>query len=105
MAQTVKNSPATQETWVQSLGREDPLEKGIAPHSSILAWRIPMDRGAWWATSMGLQRARHDYVTNHSTAQCVGMYIYIYTMEYYSAKKKGDFVIFNNVDGPARYYV
>ena len=35
---------------VQSLGQEDPLEKGMATHSSILAWRIPMDRGAWWAT-------------------------------------------------------
>ena len=41
MAQLVKNSPAMQETWVQSLGREDPLEKGMATHSSILAWRIP----------------------------------------------------------------
>ena len=50
MAQTVKNLPAMQETWVQSLGREDPLEKGMATHSSILAWRIPMDRGAWRAT-------------------------------------------------------
>ena len=41
----VKNSPAKQETWVQSLGQEDPLEKGMATHSSILAWRISMDRG------------------------------------------------------------
>ena len=40
MAQTVKNLPAVQETWAQSLGREDPLEKGMATHSSILAWRI-----------------------------------------------------------------
>ena len=39
-----------QETWVQSLGSADPLEEGIEIHSSILAWRIPMDRGAWWAT-------------------------------------------------------
>ena len=38
-----------QETWVQSLGWEDPLEEGMANHSSILAWRIPMDRGAWRA--------------------------------------------------------
>ena len=38
-------------TWVQSLGWEDPLEEGMATHSSILAWRIPMDRGAWWANS------------------------------------------------------
>ena len=41
MAQTVKNQPAMQETWVQSLGWEDPLEKGMATHSSILAWEIP----------------------------------------------------------------
>ena len=46
----VKNLPAMQETWVRSLGWEDPLEEGIATHSSILAWRIPMDRGAWRAT-------------------------------------------------------
>ena len=43
----VKNPPTTQETWVQSLGREDLLEEGMATHSSILAWRIPVDRGAW----------------------------------------------------------
>ena len=41
MAQTVKNPPAMQETWVQSLDQEDPLEKGMATHSSTLAWRIP----------------------------------------------------------------
>ena len=41
VAQTVKNPLAIQETWVQSLGQEDPLEKGMATHSSILAWRIP----------------------------------------------------------------
>ena len=51
MAQMVKkkNPPAKQETWFQSLGWDDPLEEGIATHSSILTWRIPMDRGAWWA--------------------------------------------------------
>ena len=46
VAQLVKNLPAMQETWVPSLGWEDPLEKGMAIHSSILDWRIPMDRGA-----------------------------------------------------------
>ena len=46
----VNNLPAMWETWVQSLGWEDPLKEGIATHSSTLAWRIPMDRGAWWAT-------------------------------------------------------
>ena len=44
--QLVKNPPAMQETWAQSLGWEDPLEENIATHSRILAWRIPMDRGA-----------------------------------------------------------
>ena len=46
MAQTVKNPPEMGETWVQSLGRKDHLEEDMATHSSILAWRIPMDRGA-----------------------------------------------------------
>ena len=50
VAQTVKNMPAIQETWVWSLSWEDPLEEGMTTHSSILAWRIPMDRGAWRAT-------------------------------------------------------
>ena len=60
LAQTVKNPPAMQEIWVRSLGWEDPLEEGMAAHSSILAWRIPMDRGAWRATVHGLQRVGHD---------------------------------------------
>ena len=46
----VKNLLALWETWVPSLGWEGPLEEGMATHSSILAWRIPMDRGVWWAT-------------------------------------------------------
>ena len=50
----VKNLPAMRETWVQSLGWEDPLEEGMAIHSSITAWRIPLDRGAWQATTSGL---------------------------------------------------
>ena len=53
MAQMVTNMPAMQETWVRSLVWEDPLEEGMATHSSILAWRIPMDRGAWQATVYG----------------------------------------------------
>ena len=59
-AQIVKNPPALWETQVQSLVWEDPLEEVMVTHSSILAWRIPMDRGTWWAQSMGLQRVRHD---------------------------------------------
>ena len=53
----VKNLSTTQETWVQSLGWEDPLEEGMATHSSILAWRIPMDREAWWATVHGIAKS------------------------------------------------
>ena len=49
VAQRVKNLPAMQKTRIRSLGREEPLEEGMAIHSSILAWRIHMDRGAWWA--------------------------------------------------------
>ena len=54
VAQTVKNPPAMQETRDQSLGREDDLEKRMATHFSIPAWRIPMDRGAWRATVHGV---------------------------------------------------
>ena len=56
----VKNLPAVQETWVQSLGWEDPLEKGIATHSSILAWRIPWTEEPGGLQSMGSQRVRYD---------------------------------------------
>ena len=63
VAQLVKNPPAMGETWVQPLGWEDPLEEGMATHSSILVWRIPVDRGAWRATVKGLQRVRHDLAT------------------------------------------
>ena len=58
--QMVKNLPAIRETWVPYLSWEDPLEAGMATHSSILAWRIPRDRGAWQATVKGSQRVRHD---------------------------------------------
>ena len=47
-----------QETWVQSLGQEDPLEKGMATHSSILAWRIPMNKGVWQATVHGVAKSQ-----------------------------------------------
>ena len=57
VAQTVKNSPALQETWVQSLGQEDPLEKRMATHSSILAWRTSMDRRTWRATVHGIAKS------------------------------------------------
>ena len=57
VAQMVKNPPAVQETWVQSLVWEDALEEGMATHSSILTWRIPMVRGAWRATVHGVAKS------------------------------------------------
>ena len=61
VAQTVKNPPAMQETWVRSLGWKDLLEEGMATHSSILVWRIPVDREAWRS-----QRVRQDCVTKRT---------------------------------------
>ena len=57
MAQLVKNPPAMQETWIRSLGWQDPLEKGMATHFSILVWRIPMNRGAWQAIVHGVAKS------------------------------------------------
>ena len=65
MAQLVKDTPEMRETWVQSLGWEDPLEKGKATHSSILAWRIP-----WTVSSMGSQRVSHDRVSDFFCLSC-----------------------------------
>ena len=60
VAQMVRNLPAKWETEAQSLGQEDPLEKGIATHSSILAWKTPWTKGPGGLQSMGSQRVRHD---------------------------------------------
>ena len=57
VAQMVKNPPAMWETWVLSLGCKDPLEEGMAMHSSILTWRIPMDRGVWRATGHAVTKS------------------------------------------------
>ena len=69
MAQLVKNPPAMQETQVQSLGGEDPLEKEMAAHSSILAWKIPWAEKPARLQSMGSPRVRHDLVTKQIVAQ------------------------------------
>ena len=68
--QTVKNLPAVQKTLVQSLVRKDPLEKGMATYSSILAWRIPQTKELGRLQSMGLPRVRHDWLSTF-------MFIYI----------------------------
>ena len=69
VAQTVKNLPAMWETQGQSLGWEDPLEKGIATHLSILAWRIPRTEKPGGQQSMGSQRVRHEWAIN---THCAG---------------------------------
>ena len=66
VAQTVKNLPAMRETWVPSLGGEDPLEEGMAAHSSILAWRISWTEGSGGLQSMGSQRVGHNWATVHT---------------------------------------
>ena len=68
VSQMAKNLPAVWETWVWSLGWEDSLEEGMATHSSVPAWSIPMDRGAWRASVHGVTKSRHDWVTKHSTS-------------------------------------
>ena len=54
----VKNAPVMRKIWVRSLGWEDPLEEGMATNSRILAWRIPVDRGAWQTTVHGVAKSR-----------------------------------------------
>ena len=61
----VKNLPTMQKTWVQSLGWEDPLEEGMATYSSILVWRIPVDRGAWEARVHGVAKRQTSLSTPH----------------------------------------
>ena len=76
-AQTVKNPPAMWETWVRSLGKEDPLEKGMAIHSSILTWRIPWTEELGRLQFMGSQKVRHNWTTNTFTSYTY-IYIYVY---------------------------
>ena len=79
VAQTVKNLPALQATWVRSLGWEDPLKKGMATHSSSLAWRIPRTEEPGRLQSTGSQRVGHDWATNTFTFIFTHTPYYIYT--------------------------
>ena len=65
VAEVVKNPPAKQDTWVRSLGQENPLEKGMATHSSILAWKTPWTEEPGRLHSRGLQRVRQNWATKH----------------------------------------
>ena len=75
MAQRLKCLPAMQETWVRSLGREDPLEKEMATRSSILVWEVPWIEDPGRLPSMGLQRVGHDLVTEHESLSTVNTYM------------------------------
>ena len=82
VAQMIKNLPALQETWVWTLGWEDALEEGMITYSSILAWRMPMDKGAWWATVHGVaknqtrlsdwaQHSMYTHMRTHTLYTCI----------------------------------
>ena len=90
--QVVKNLPVTQATRLQSLGREDPLEKEMAIHSSTLAWKIPWTEEPGRLQSMGSQRVWHNWATKHSTAHCfvnilINVCIFIHHSEQMCMKK------------------
>ena len=70
MTQMVKNLPTIRETWVQSLGQEDPLENGMVMYSSILAWGIPWTEELGSLSSMGSQRVGHNWETNTLSSHC-----------------------------------
>ena len=76
---------STRERWVRSLSWEDPEEKEMAIHSSILAWKNLMDRGAWRLHSLGLQRVGHDSVTEHTSWLC-SYCVYIF-LDFYKKEK------------------
>ena len=82
VVQSVKNLPVVQETWVWSLGREDPLEKEMSTHSSILAGKNPMDRGSWRAT------VGHDLVTKHHTTIVCWVIVYLVIMFIWKCKER-----------------
>ena len=76
VAQTVKNPPAMQETWVQSLGQEDPPEKEMATHSSVLVWRIPWTEKPGGLQSVGSQRVRHNSTHTHKRKYKIRPFFY-----------------------------
>ena len=85
MDHTVKNLPEIQETQVWSLGQEDPLEKGMATHSSILAWRIHGQRSL--VGSRGVSRVRHDWVTNTHSSQIRHFWLFCLVLNWFSSEQ------------------
>ena len=87
VAQSVKNLPAVQETWVQSLGWQDPLEEGTATHSSILAWRISWTEEPGGLQFMWSQRVGHDGTTKHCTARLPCHQLWDLVANFWTARK------------------
>ena len=85
VAQTVKRLSTMRKTWVRSLGQEDPLEKEMAPHSSILAWKIPWMEEPGRLQSMGSQRVRHNWVTSLThyclTGMCCCFHVLVWKLQ------------------------
>ena len=77
-ASAVNDLPAVQETWVWFLGREDPLEKEMATYFSILAWGIPIDRGAWWATVHGVAKSQTQWAQRTKLTECSAEAVLLY---------------------------
>ena len=82
----VKNPPAMQKTWVQSLGQQDPLEEGMATHSSILAWKIPWTEEPGRLQSMWSQRVEHNWVTNTSLQLSIQKWIFASSKLHFSSR-------------------
>ena len=79
VAQIIKNLPAVQETWLQSPGLEDPLEKGMTTHSSILAWRIPWREESGGLQYMGLQKlVMAEWLTQHNNTKLINHVVEVY---------------------------
>ena len=99
VSQTVKNLRAMRETWVQLLGWKNPLEKGMATHSSILAWKTPWTEEPGRLQSMRSQRVRHDCATNTYTHTRTHTHTYTYSRILFRHEKEWNFAICDNMYG------
>ena len=99
VAQRIKHLPAMQETWVESLGWEDPLVKEMATHSSILAWRIPWTEEPGGLQSTGLQRVGHDlsdFTLKHTMMQIIILFeFFINKNDFYVSMTDKQFTVIN----------
>ena len=100
MAQLVKNLPTMWETWVQSLSLEDPLEKGMATHFSVLAWRIPLTEEPFGLQCGRLQRVRHNWAPKHSQHST-----FLYIPEVYHVMNWCTHTLWNDYQGQDNEYI